>query len=64
MVRMKEEGGLKNGCCGTTNVSMETFQPLAKESRNAVSFLPLNKLCMEPVEADTSHVITEMEQPW
>lgn len=43
-IRMKEDDSLKNCCCGTTNVSMETFQPLVKEGRNAVSFLLLSKL--------------------
>lgn len=43
---------------------METFQPLAKEDRNAVSFLLLKTPSMEFVGADTPCVISEMEQPW
>lgn len=53
-----------NWHCGTTNVSMETSQPLVKQDRNAVSFLLLSKLCMGFVGADTFCIIAEMEQPW
>lgn len=41
-----------------------TFQPLAMEDSSAVSFPLPSKLCMEFVGADTSHIISELEQLW
>lgn len=46
------------------NVFMETFQPLAMEDGSAVFFPLPSKLCVEFVGADTSYIISELEQLW